>query len=66
MTAVITVVTISGPFAVLALGRLLESFDVRAILFALGVGRILMAVLFLFVVRRAGPTVPREAEQAVA
>ena len=47
MTAVITVVTISGPFAVLALGRLLESFDVRTILFALGVGRILMAALFI-------------------
>jgi hypothetical protein len=66
MTAMITVVTISGPFAVLALGRLLESFDVRSLLFALGVGRILMAALFLVVVRRAGPTVPREVERAVA
>ena len=66
MTAVITVVTISGPFAVLALGRLLESVDVRTILFTLGVGRILMAATFLVVVRRAGAAVPREAEQAVA
>jgi MFS family permease len=66
MTATITVVTISGPFAILALGRLLESFDVRTILFALGIGRILMAAMFIAVVRRAGPTVPREAEQAVA
>ena len=66
MTAMITVVTISGPFAVLALGRLLESFDVRAILFTLGVGRILMAALFIFVVRRAGSALPREVEQAVA
>jgi hypothetical protein len=66
MTALITVVTISGPFAVIALGRLLESFDVRAILFALGIGRILMAAIFVVVVRRAGAAVPREAEQAVA
>jgi MFS family permease len=66
MTAVITVVTISGPFAVLALGRLLESVDVRTILFTLGVGRILMAAIFLVVARRAGAAVPREAEQAVA
>jgi MFS family permease len=66
MTALITVVTISGPFAVIALGRLLESVDVRAILFALGIGRILMAAIFVVVVRRAGAAVPREAEQAVA
>jgi MFS family permease len=65
MTAMITIVTVSGPFAVLALGRLLESFDVRTILFALGVGRIFMAALFLVVVRRAGSAVP-QAEQAVA
>jgi predicted MFS family arabinose efflux permease len=65
MTAVITIVTISGPFAVIALGRLLESFDVRTILFALGVGRIFMAALFLIVVRRAGSTMPQEA-RAVA
>jgi MFS family permease len=66
MTAMITIVTVSGPFAVIALGRLLESFDVREILFALGVGRIFMAALFIIVVRRAGAAVPREAEQAVA
>ncbi len=65
MTAMITIVTISGPFAVLALGRLLESFDVRTILFALGVGRILMAAMFLVVVRRAGSAVPQPG-QAVA
>ena len=65
MTAMITIVTISGPFAVLALGRLLESFDVRTILFALGVGRIFMAAAFLLVVRRAGSAMP-QAEQAVA
>ena len=65
MTAMITIVTISGPFAVLALGRLLESFDVRTILFALGVGRIVMAALFLVVVRRAGSAMPQP-EQAVA
>jgi len=65
MTAVITIVTISGPFAVIALGRLLESFDVRTILFALGVGRILMAAMFLVVVRRAGSAMPQP-EQAVA
>jgi len=66
MTAAITVITISGPFAVLALGRLLESFDVRAILFALGIGRILMAAVFLVVVRRAqGEPLPQP-EEAVA
>ena len=65
MTATITIVTISGPFAVIALGRLLESFDVRTILFALGVGRILMAAMFLVVVRRAGAAMPQP-EQAVA
>lgn len=62
MTAVITVVTISGPFAVLALGRLLESFDVRTILFALGVGRILMAAMFIAVVRRVDPPMPASGE----
>ena len=62
MTAVITVVTISGPFAVLALGRLLESFDVRTILFALGVGRILMAAMFIAVVRRVEPPLPASGE----
>lgn len=66
MTAVITVVTISGPFAVLALGRLLESFDVRTILFALGVGRILMAAMFIAVVRRVEPPLPPAAGEAVA
>jgi MFS family permease len=65
MTAVITVVTISGPFAVVALGRLLESFDVRTILFALGVGRILMAAMFIAVVRRVEPPLP-PAGEAVA
>jgi MFS family permease len=66
MTATITVITVSGPFAVLALGRLLEFVDVRAILFALGVGRILMAAAFLVVVRRAqGEQLPQP-EEAVA
>jgi hypothetical protein len=66
MTATITVITVSGPFAVLALGRLLEFVDVRAILFALGIGRIVMAAAFLVVVRRAqGEQLPQP-EEAVA
>ncbi len=40
MTAVITIVTISGPVTVLVLGRLLESIDVRTMLLALAIGRV--------------------------
>jgi MFS family permease len=66
MTAMITVVTISGPFAVLTLGWLLESFDVRTILFALGIGRILMAAMFIGVVRRVEHPLPSKPGEAVA
>ena len=68
MTAVITLITISGPVAVLALGWLLESFDVRTILLALAVGRVVMAVAFAVIVpRRAGPAaMPPATGEAVA
>jgi hypothetical protein len=67
MTAVITLITISGPVAVLVLGRLLESFDVRTILLALAIGRLVMAVAFAVIVpRRAGPVIPPTPGEAVA
>jgi len=66
MTAVITLITVSGPVAVLAIGRLLESVDVRTILLALAIGRIAMAAVFVLVVRRIEGPVPRESEEAVA
>ncbi len=67
MTAVITIVTISGPLTVLVVGRLLESIDVRTLLFALAIGRVAMAVAFAMIVpRRATPPVPPVPEEAVA
>jgi hypothetical protein len=66
MTATITLITVSGPLAVLAIGRLLESVDVRSILLALAVGRLAMAAVFVFVVRRIERLPPREVEEAVA
>jgi MFS family permease len=68
MTAVITLITISGPVTVLALGWLLESFDVRTILLALAIGRVVMAVAFAVIVpRRAGPAaMPPATGEAVA
>lgn len=67
LTAVITVITISGPLAVLGVGRLLESVDVRTVLFAMAVGRVAMAVAFAIVVpRRAGDLIPPATEEAVA
>ena len=67
MTAVITIVTISGPLTVLVVGRLLESIDVRTLLFALAIGRVVMAVAFAMIVpRRATPPVPPVPEEAVA
>jgi MFS family permease len=68
MTAVITLITISGPVTVLALGWLLESFDVRTILLALAIGRVVMAVAFAVIVpRRAGPVaMPPTPGEAVA
>ena len=66
MTAVITIVTISGPVAVIALGRLLESIDVRTFLFAIAIGRVAMAIAFAVVVPRRAGTCPPAAEEAVA
>jgi Transmembrane secretion effector len=67
LTAVITIVTISGPLAVLGVGWLLESVDVRTLLFFLAVGRVAMAVAFALIVpRRAGAQVPPVTEEAVA
>lgn len=56
MTAVFTLVTISGPLAVVAVGRLLESFDVRTLLVALAVGRVAMALVFVAIVPRRAST----------
>jgi hypothetical protein len=59
MTAVITLITISGPVTVLVLGWLLESLDVRTVLLGLAVGRVVMAVAFAVIVpRRAGDLRP--------
>ena len=67
MTTVITIVTIAGPIAVLATGRVLESVDVRTFLFAMAVGRVAMAVAFAIVVpRRAGDLTLPPPEEAVA
>lgn len=66
MTAVITLITVSGPVSVLGIGRLLESMDVRTILLALAVGRLAMAAVFVLVVRRIDPPVSTEVEEAVA
>jgi MFS family permease len=67
MTAVITVITISGPLTVLVLGRLLEDIDVRTLLFALAIGRVAMAIAFALIVpRRAGGQLPPVTEEAVA
>ena len=67
MTAVITIVTIAGPVAVIATGRLLEYMDVRTFLFAMAIGRVAMAIAFAVVVpRRAGDLVLPAAEEAVA
>ena len=67
LTAVITIVTISGPVTVLLVGRLLEGVDVRTLLFAMAVGRVLMAVAFAVVVpRRAGDLMPPASGEAVA
>ena len=54
MTAVITLITISGPVTVLALGWLLESLDVRTVLLGLAIGRVAMAVAFAVIVPRQG------------
>jgi MFS family permease len=63
MTAMITLITVTGPLAVLAVGRLLEAVDVRSILLALAIGRIAMAVVFVLVVRRIeGPASPEPGE----
>lgn len=66
MTAVITLITVSGPLAVLAIGWLLESFDVRTILLGLAACRLAMAAAFVVVVRRIEQPVPAEVEEAVA
>ena len=67
MTAVITMVTISGPLTVLVVGRLLESIDVRTLLLALAIGRVAMAVAFAVIIpRRASAPVPPVPEEAVA
>jgi MFS family permease len=59
MTAVFTVVTISGPLAVVVAGRLLDSIDVRTLILFLAFGRIAMAAVFAAVVpRRARDTLP--------
>ena len=59
MTAVITLITISGPVTVLVLGWLLESVDVRTVLLGLAIGRVVMAVAFAVIVpRRAGDPRP--------
>ena len=67
MTAVITIVTITGPLAVVVSGRLLESIDVRTLMFVLALGRVGMAVVFALVVpRRARHELPPAAGEAVA
>jgi MFS family permease len=66
MTAVITLITISGPIALLAVGRLLESYDVRTILLGLAIARIAMAIVFVLVVRRIDPPVRQQPGEAVA
>jgi hypothetical protein len=67
MTAVITIVTITGPLAVVVSGRLLESIDVRTLMFVLALGRVGMAVVFALVVpRRARLELPPAAGEAVA
>jgi MFS family permease len=67
MTAVITLITISGPLTLLAIGRILDHVDVRTVLFALALGRVAMALAFAVVVpRRAGETPPPAPGEAVA
>jgi MFS family permease len=67
LTAVITVITISGPITVLALGRLLADVDVRTVLFGLAIGRVAMAIAFALIVpRRAGDPISPAPEEAVA
>jgi hypothetical protein len=67
MTAVITIVTITGPLAVVVSGRLLESIDVRTLMFVLALGRVGMAIVFALVVpRRARLELPPAAGEAVA
>ena len=56
MTAVITLITISGPVTVLALGWLLESLDVRTVILGLAIGRLVMAVAFAMSCRGARGT----------
>jgi MFS family permease len=55
MSAMITLITLSGPLAVLGIGWLLESVDVRVILLALAIGRLAMAAVFVVVVRPISP-----------
>jgi MFS family permease len=65
LTAVFTVVTISGPVAVIAIGRLLDEIDVRTLLVALAVGRLAMAAVFVAIIpRRARTEVAAAAEPA--
>jgi MFS family permease len=65
LTAVFTVVTISGPLAVVAIGRLLEEIDVRTLLVALAVGRLAMAAVFVAIIpKRARAEVAAAAEPA--
>ena len=67
LTAVITLITISGPLTVLVIGRLLESVDVRTVLLGLAIGRVAMAVVFAAVVpRRADPPAPAAPGEALA
>ena len=67
MTAVITMITISGPLTVSAIGWLLEYIDVRSLLFALAIGRVAMAIVFATIVpRRAGEPPAPVAEEALA
>ncbi len=67
MTAVFTLVTVTGPLAVVVAGRVLESVDVRALMLVLAIGRILIAAVFVALVpRRAKDTLPTAAEEALA
>jgi predicted MFS family arabinose efflux permease len=67
MTAVITLVAVTGPIAMIATGRLLESVDVRTLMFGLALGRVAMALVFVAVVpRRAKHMLPPTVEEAVA
>jgi MFS family permease len=67
LTAVITLITVSGPVTVLSVGVLLEDVDVRTLLFFLAVGRVAMAIAFALIVpRRAGDPLTPAAGKAVA